>query len=192
MKTSLTFKICNKLGLIHDASKYGNISIGGIIIKFLRIIKVGICFKISYKPKIFETQFFNYIRARLWRSMGCHIGKNVCIGHSVAVDTGNTNLIIIKDRVIITNGCTLLCHRRDMSNYFKYDSAYDLPYIYKPIVLENDCQIGMGTIIMPGVTIGEGSIIGAKSVVTKDIPAWTIAAGSPCKVIKHLSERNTI
>lgn len=191
-KTSLTFKICNKLGIIHDASRYGNISIWGIIIKFLRVLKIGICFKISYKPKIFETQFFNYIRAKLWRSMGCNIGKNVCIGHSVSVDVGNTELIIVKDRVIITNGCTLLCHRRDMSNYHKYDSAYNLPYIHKPIILENDCQIGMGTIIMPGVTIGEGAIIGARSVVTKDIPAWTIAAGSPCKVIKHLSELNTI
>ena len=39
---------------------------------------------------------------------------------------------------------------------------------------------------MPGVEIGEGAIIGARSVVTKDIPAWTVAVGSPCKVIKTL------
>ena len=47
----------------------------------------------------------------------------------------------------------------------------------------------MGSIIMPGVTIGEGAIIGARSVVTRDVPAWTIAAGSPCKVIKDIEER---
>lgn len=44
----------------------------------------------------------------------------------------------------------------------------------------------MGAIIMPGVTIGEGAIIGAGAVVTHNIPAWTIAVGSPAKVIKEL------
>ena len=44
----------------------------------------------------------------------------------------------------------------------------------------------MGSIIMPGVTVGEGAIIGARSVVTHDVPAWTIVAGSPAKVIKEL------
>lgn len=47
--------------------------------------------------------------------------------------------------------------------------------------------IGMGCIIMPGVTIGEGAVIGAGSVVTKDIPAWTVAVGNPAKVIRQLS-----
>ena len=42
---------------------------------------------------------------------------------------------------------------------------------------------------MPGVTIGEGAIIGAGSLVTKDVPDWTIAVGSPCKVVKELEER---
>lgn len=42
---------------------------------------------------------------------------------------------------------------------------------------------------MPGVTVGEGAIIGARSVVTKDVPAWTIAVGNPCKVIKEVPPR---
>ena len=50
--------------------------------------------------------------------------------------------------------------------------------------------IGMGTIILPGVTIGEGAIIGAGSIVTRDIPAWSIAAGNPAKVLKIIPERN--
>ena len=73
-----------------------------------------------------------------------------------------------------------------MVNYRKGKNAYNLPYIHKPIILRRGCQIGMGSIIMPGVEIGEGAIIGARSVVTKDIPAWTVAVGSPCKVIKTL------
>lgn len=118
--------------------------------------------------------------------MGCTIGKNVLIGHSVSIDYGNTDLILIEDEVIITNNCTLLCHRRDLSSYKKGDSAYNLPYIKRSIILRKGCQIGMGSIIMPGVEIGEGAIIGAHSVVTKNIPAWTVAAGSPAKIIKEL------
>lgn len=44
---------------------------------------------------------------------------------------------------------------------------------------------------MPGVTIGEGAVVGAGSLVTKDVPAWTIAAGTPAKVIKELKKRGS-
>lgn len=121
--------------------------------------------------------------------MGCHVGNNVSIGHSVAVDVGNTGLIHIEDDVILTNHCIILCHRRDMKGYRKGDDGTKLPYIYAPVTLKKGCQIGMGSIIMPGVTVGEGAIVGACSVVTKDVPAWTIATGSPCKVIKEIPKR---
>nr|WP_309569329.1 hypothetical protein [Bacteroides thetaiotaomicron] len=47
----------------------------------------------------------------------------------------------------------------------------------------------MESFVMPGVTIGEGAIVGAGSLVTKDIPAWTIAAGRPAKVLKEIPQR---
>lgn len=53
------------------------------------------------------------------------------------------------------------------------------------VVIEEDCWIGVSSVIMGGVTIGKGSVIGANSVVTKDIPPYSIAVGSPAKVIKH-------
>ena len=53
----------------------------------------------------------------------------------------------------------------------------------------SDVMVGMETIIMPGVTIGDGAIIGAGSIVTRDIPAWTIATGRPAKVVKEIPER---
>lgn len=189
-KLSLTYKCFNKLGIINDSHKYGSISLWGIVAHTVFVIKTAVYFKVAYKPGIFETYKYKHIRARLWRKMGCHVGKNVNIGHTVAVDYGNTDLVHIEDKVIITHGCILLCHRRDMSRYRKYDDSYELPYIYKPITLKTGCQIGMGSIIMPGVTIGEGAIIGALSVVTRDIPAWTIAVGNPCKVIKDIEEGN--
>lgn len=54
----------------------------------------------------------------------------------------------------------------------------------KPVVIGDDVWVGGGAVICPGVTIGDRSIIGAGSVVTKDIPADVIAAGNPCRVIR--------
>jgi acetyltransferase-like isoleucine patch superfamily enzyme len=53
-----------------------------------------------------------------------------------------------------------------------------------PIVIKRGCWIGQNVVVMPGVTIGELSIIGANSVVTRDVPARSIAVGSPATVIK--------
>lgn len=190
LKTTKTFRFFKKIGIIHDEHKYGNITFWGIIRHSFKTVMTAYYFKKAYQPGLFHTRDFSYRRAMWWRKMGCHVGKNVCIGHSVGVDVGNTDLIIVEDNVIITNHCVLLCHRRDMKEYHKGDEAYDLPYVYRPIVLKKSCQLGMGTIVMPGVTIGEGAIVGAHSVVTKDIPAWTIAVGNPCKVIKQLTGRD--
>ena len=56
----------------------------------------------------------------------------------------------------------------------------------KPITICDDAWIGMNVIILKGITIGEGAIVGAGSVVTKNVPAWTIVAGNPARVVKNL------
>ena len=56
----------------------------------------------------------------------------------------------------------------------------------KPIKICDDAWIGMNVIILKGVTIGEGAVVGAGSVVTKDVPAWTVVAGNPAKFVKEL------
>lgn len=56
----------------------------------------------------------------------------------------------------------------------------------KPITIGKDCWLGGGVIVLPGVEIGEGSTIGAGSVVTKNIPQRSVAVGNPCKVIKKV------
>ncbi len=58
-------------------------------------------------------------------------------------------------------------------------------HIKNPISFGEDCWIGMGAIILPGVTIGDGVIIGAGSVVPNDLPPYTVAVGNPCKVVKQ-------
>lgn len=57
----------------------------------------------------------------------------------------------------------------------------------KPIKICNDAWIGMSVIILKGVTVGEGAIVGAGSVVTRDVPAWTVVAGNPARVVKELN-----
>lgn len=58
------------------------------------------------------------------------------------------------------------------------------PLVTKPIVIEDEAWVAAEAFIHPGVTIGEGAVIGARSVVTKDMPAWMVCAGHPCKPIK--------
>jgi galactoside O-acetyltransferase len=66
-------------------------------------------------------------------------------------------------------------------------------YMYTdPVTIEDNCWIGAGTTICPGVHIGENSVIGAGSVVVHDIPANSVAAGNPCKVIREIGEYDQI
>ena len=58
----------------------------------------------------------------------------------------------------------------------------------KQVNIGSDCFIGGGTTILPGVTIGKGCTVGAASVVTRDIPPFSVAAGSPARVVKRLRE----
>ena len=62
----------------------------------------------------------------------------------------------------------------------------------KPIVIKKNCWIASNVVICGGVTIGEGCVIGAGSVVTKDIPDGVFAAGNPCKVIRKITEEDSI
>lgn len=64
-------------------------------------------------------------------------------------------------------------------------------YMYTdPVVIEDNCWIGAGVTICPGVTIGENSVIGAGSVVVKDIPANSVAVGNPCRVVRSINEHD--
>jgi len=67
------------------------------------------------------------------------------------------------------------------------NSAYEYG---KPVTIGDNCWIGGNVIICPGVTIGNNVVIGAGSVVTKDIPDWSLAAGNPCRVIRTITDED--
>ena len=102
------------------------------------------------------------------------------------------DLIYIDDHAHITGGCRLLCHQRNLRHYRKGDDAAKLPYKLGEIHIGKGVMIGMESLIMPGVTIGDGAIVGAYSLVTKDIPAWTVATGRPAKVVKEIPHKEQI
>lgn len=103
--------------------------------------------------------------------IGNHVGMS-------GVSIVSNNSVTIGNHVLIGANCTI-GDRDDHSN--RYGSPI------KPIVINDYVWLGMNVTVLKGATIGENSIIGANSVVTKDIPANCIAAGNPCKVIKEIN-----
>lgn len=93
------------------------------------------------------------------------------------------NALIINDNCLFGPEVMILSgnHKYSIPGKFICDSEEDNK---GPIIFEKDVWVGARAIILGGVTIGEGSIIGANSVVTKNIRPYTIAAGSPCKELK--------
>lgn len=185
---SLSYKMLRAFGFNYSEEEYGQVSLWRVIWQFFH----NICQKHRANMMdwaILEPFCPRKLRPRLARKMGCHVGKNVFIGDHVRIDQGHADLIYIDDYAHITGGCRLLCHQRDLKDYRKGDNAASLPYKKGEIHIGKGVMVGMETLIMPGVTIGEGAIIGAYSLVTKDIPAWTVAAGRPAKVIKQIPER---
>lgn len=189
-KLSTTFKLLRALGFNYSEEEYGDVSLWRVISRFFGNIYRKRLEKMMDWPIL---QSFNprKIRPILMRKMGCKVGKGCFIGDYVRVDCGHADMITLEDSVSVASGVRLLCHQRDFSDFCVGDDYMKLGYVVKPIVLKKGCLIGMESFVMPGVTVGEGAIVGAGSLVTKDIPAWTIAAGRPAKVLKEIPKRES-
>lgn len=117
------------------------------------------------------------------------VGKNFYANFNfVVLDTCPIN---IGDNVFFGPNCTLatplhpLNHVERRPRVREDGSTYDLEY-GKPITIGNDCWIASNVVICGGVTIGDNCVIGAGSVVTRDIPPNSLAAGNPCRVIRSV------
>jgi len=102
-----------------------------------------------------------------------HIGDNVMIGPNVTLATPMHPLLPEERNV-----------RKKEDGSF-----YNLEYA-KPITIKDNCWLASNVVVCGGVTIGEGCVIGAGSVVTRDIPPYSLAAGNPCRVIRKITEKD--
>lgn len=125
-------------------------------------------------------------RAELYKSK-VNIGEG-CRIYSRVDFSSEPYLIKIGNNVMITSMVNFLTHDGGMGKCYTMGLS-NKPYSkFGKIVVGDNVFIGIKTIIMPGVTIGNNCIIGAGSVVTKDIPSNTVAAGVPAKVISSIEE----
>ncbi len=128
------------------------------------------------------------VHAPIHANWGCkflHLGSNVYINFGLSlVDDGpiyiDSNNLIGPNVTLVTTNHLIAPQIRKKTNY-----QYSLP-----IHIEENCWLGANVTVLPGVTIGENSVIGAGSVVTKDIPANVVAVGVPCKVMRKISKHD--
>lgn len=142
---------------------------------------------IRYKDHCFNNwaQHCPWGGVRKWfqRKRGVKIGKNVHWGTNIVVDYPFPNFVVVEDGASIAGNDYLLTHNKPL----KYHSCCSESYV-APIVVRKNAWIAINVTILPGVEIGEGSIVAAGSVVTKDIPPFTVAKGNPAKVVSDISE----
>lgn len=128
----------------------------------------------------------------------CEYGKNIHIGDHVIINMNCTfvdnNRIDIGNRVLIASDVKMYTATHSTSPSVRNYSGNPNPDFWcqtyaRPIKIDDEVWIGGGAILLPGVTIGKGSVIGAGAVVTKDIPPYSVAVGNPARVIKNISDQ---
>lgn len=121
--------------------------------------------------------------SHIWSAAEVLIGDRVLISHQVDVIDTSSHPIDARARFIQTKAILTRGHLR-----------LDPGLVSLPINIGDDAWINYGASILPGVTIGEGAIIGAASVVTKDVPPYAIVAGNPARIVRQLeaNERSPV
>jgi maltose O-acetyltransferase len=144
-----------------------------------------------------EEQFLRELFARVGAEpfveppFFCDYGTNTSIGDHFYANTGCIFLdsapVTIGDRVLFGPAVQLLAVTHPLDAKLR---AQGLEHA-EPIAIGDDAWLGGGVIVLPGVTIGDRAVVGAGSVVTRDVPADTVVAGNPARVIRSLEEART-
>ena len=130
-----------------------------------------------------------------------HYGKHTRIGKRVFINYNFT----VQDDAPVTIGddcnfgpnCTIVTPVHPMlpdERFLMYNENGEKKHMCyaRPVVIGHDCWFGANVVVCPGVTIGDGCVIGAGSVVTRDIPSMSFAAGVPCRVIRPITAEDTM
>jgi acetyltransferase-like isoleucine patch superfamily enzyme len=118
---------------------------------------------------------------RLTVGQGAQVGRNVLIicGTSVHIGAGT----------IIANNVTVVDTKPDLQALGKDRAIPDLPEVTGAVRIDENCWIGTGAIILPGVRLGKGSVVAAGAVVTHDVPGGVMVGGVPARFLKRLGRR---
>jgi len=112
------------------------------------------------------------------------VPKNVKIGNGVTIMNGV--LIMGIGGITIEDNVMIAAHAKLISN--NHDPYDRIILTCKPVLIKEGAWIGAGATILPGVTVGKYAIVGASSVVTKDVPDYAVVIGSPAKIKKYLNK----
>lgn len=138
-----------------------------------------------------KVVFPSSLRIFFLRLSGVNVGKDVIIneGFTLTCDIGYEGNLSIEDRVAVgPETIFILASDPNYSRLNDFKHLHPFINVKGTIKLKHDSWIGAGVIILPNVTIGEFSVVGAGSVVTKDIPPYTVVAGVPARKIKPLDK----
>ncbi len=133
------------------------------------------------------------VRLWLYRQMGVNIGKDCVVEMYAYLDDQFPELIFFEDHSGPSRNVIIMCHddvvaKADSNGAEKTGFNSRHGYV-APVRLKSYSGIGTGSILLPGVTVHEGGVVGAGAVVTKDVPPYTVVAGVPARVIRHLQEQ---
>lgn len=124
------------------------------------------------------------LRNQLYRWMGIAVGRGVFIGLDTYLDDQFPELIAIEDGVTISVRVTVVVHD-DAKRVDRVEAGAGDGTV-APVRLERGCYLGAACLVLPGVTVGERAVVAAGAVVTHDVPAGTLVAGVPARVVKQL------
>jgi galactoside O-acetyltransferase len=113
------------------------------------------------------------------------VKDNVTMAWDIMIYDHNSHSIFWDERQNDNDTCYSDYHNHNGNNVVSKDWSN---VKNAPIIIESKVWVGFGVVILKGVTVGEGAVIGAKSVVTKDVPAWSVVAGNPAQVVKIIPE----
>lgn len=145
--------------------------------------------RIKVKAGKYLAKSFPHYAVRRYGLKMCSfsIGKKVYIGQDLIVASivsEKSCHLVLGDRVAIGPRVTIL-----LSSDANWSRLMEkIEHVKSTVIIEDDCWLGAGCVVMPGVTIGKFSIVGAGAVVTKDVPPHSIVAGIPARVIKTIED----